>query len=95
MLYIHLEKDSTSNFIGQILFPEISVTIFADFDIKIVLLDENSFEWIAFFWVEYCVFLTYIESLKAFFIVTCYWLFQLYLLEFFVTSWVKGINFPT
>ena len=30
--------------------------VFADFDIKIVLLGENSFEWIAFCWVEYCVF---------------------------------------
>ena len=29
---------------------------FADFDIKIVLLGQNSFEWIAFCWVERCIF---------------------------------------
>ena len=32
----------------------------ADFDIKIVRLGQNSFEWIALWWLDYCVFYTYI-----------------------------------
>ena len=51
---------------------------FADFDIKIILLRQNSFEWLAFCSVEYCAFQNYIESLKYFVIVTWSWLFQLF-----------------
>ena len=39
----------------------------ADFDIKIVPLGQNSFECIAFWWVEYFAFQTYIETLTHFF----------------------------
>ena len=38
---------------------------FAHFNIKFVLLRKNSFEWIAFCSVEYCVFLIYTETLKS------------------------------
>ena len=42
----------------QIFTLKISVTKqnFADFGIKIILLGQNSFEWLAFYRVEYCVF---------------------------------------
>ena len=58
---------------------------FTDFDIKTILLGQNSFdEWLAFCWVDYCVFQNYIETLKYFVIVTWSWLFQFYSVQFFV-----------
>ena len=58
---------------------------FTDFDIKTILLAQNSFdEWLAFCWVDYCVFQNYIETLKYFVIVTWSWLFQFYSVQFFV-----------
>ena len=69
--------------------------LFAEFYIKIVLLGQSSFERIAFCWVEYCVFQTYIETLKSFVTVTCSWLFQFYSIKFFITSQVKDVKFPT
>ena len=62
-----------------ILIFKISVKNFPDFVIKIVLLEQNNFEWIAFCWVESIVyFWTSIENLKSFVIVTSFWLFQFY-----------------
>ena len=56
---------------------------FTDFDIKTILLAQNSFdEWLAL--VDYCVFQNYIETLKYFVIVTWSWLFQFYSVQFFV-----------
>ena len=58
---------------------------FTDFDIRTILLAQNSFdEWLAFCWVDYCVFQNYIGTLKHFVIVTWSWLFQFYSVQFFV-----------
>ena len=65
---------------------------FEDFYIKIELLGQNRFDWIAFCWGEYCVFQTYIEFFFFFFF-GCSWVFQFYSVEFFVKSEVKGIKF--
>ena len=60
---------------GKVIITFYRFPYYADFDIKIVLLGQNSFQWINFCWVEYCVFQTYTKTLKSFVVVTCSWLF--------------------
>ena len=68
---------------------------FADFNVKFVLLGQNSAEWIAFRSVKHCVFHTCTGTLKSFVIVTYSWLFQFSSTEFFVKPKVKVIKCPT
>ena len=53
---------------------------FADFDIKVVLLVQNSFDWIAFCWGYYCVFWTYIEPI--------FYLCHLLLITLVLLNWI-------
>ena len=96
-LWIYLQGVWFSNKFGNILRCLITLgksysKIFADFDIKIRLLGQNSFEWIVFCQVEFSiVHFKPILKLKVFFS----WFFQFYSIEFFVKLfWWKVRDCP-
>ena len=76
---------------------------FKTFDMKVILLHQNKFEWAACYWARHFVFQTYIETQKCFYTVTMllisvlYWIFNrtsLKSIKFSPRYLLLGINFP-
>ena len=65
----------------------------ADFDVKIVLLGQTSFEWITFCWVLCTLHLYWI--FKSFCHCHLLLIFQFYPIELLVKSWLKVTKCPT